>query len=179
MGENFIYPGLITILSIGVFPMLIQEPIWGILQGMNVHGRVGLIQLGAAIVAVSLLTLGLMLMEWGLIGAALCFTLPRFVVDGIVTPVYACRRLEVPVWSFYWPVYLKPMLCAAPFAFGLVAIKLNPNQSLGYDSLIAIPVSAASALLYWFFLIPSDWQRKFLRFVRVFVRAKHLPSSCN
>lgn len=159
MGPDYVYPGLMPIFAFCVYPMLVQESIWGILAGMNVHGRVAMAQLFGAIASAAVLGIGLGLFNWSLIGAAICFSFPRFVADGIVTPVLACRRLGVPLTGFYRDVYVKPCLCVSPMGIGLVSARFLGTASLNLAVASATIGSAITLILYGVYLIPAPLRR--------------------
>jgi O-antigen/teichoic acid export membrane protein len=119
MGEGYVLHGLVVILCAGTYATLVQEPVWSLLSGMNVHGRIALVKLGAAAGSALLLTTGLWFLHWGLLGAAVCFALPQMLVDGLVTPWYACHALGVSKRLFLWRVFVRPICCVMPFAMAL------------------------------------------------------------
>ena len=160
MGEKYVYPGLMPILSVGALAPLVQEPVWSILSGMNVHGRIALAKLAAAILSALLLAAGLGLMKWGLVGAAACFTLPQIFVDGLLTPYYACRRLGLSLSEYYWHTFLKPFLCLIPYAGGLCALRWLLQDAPGWAIVFAIAGSAGSAYFYWKLIVPRQVQLK-------------------
>jgi O-antigen/teichoic acid export membrane protein len=117
MGNSYVFYGLLPVLCVGTFATVVQEPVWSLLSGMNVHGRIALVKLGAAVLSASLLALGLWWLHWGLLGAAICFALPQLLVDGLYVPCYACHRTKLSKSIFFWRVYCKPLFCVMPFAF--------------------------------------------------------------
>ncbi len=159
MGEAYVLPGLVVILCAGTYATLVQEPVWSLLSGMNRHGRIALAKLGAAVGSTLLLTVGLWFLHWGLLGAALCLVLPQLLMDGLVTPWYACHVVGVSKRLFLWQVFARPMLCGASFGVAL---------AVGFEVLRSHPIWAAllfcggtliSSLLYLRWLIPMATRR--------------------
>lgn len=149
MGRGYMYPGLVPILAIGCFPSLVQEPVWGIISGMNCHGRLALWKLGGAVCSCLLLVLGLAVFHWHLLAAALAFALPQAAVDSIIAPVVACRLLDTPPFQYYKDTYFKPMLPTLLFA-GLV---LSARLAFGHSP-VACVISLILAVgvivcIYW------------------------------
>jgi O-antigen/teichoic acid export membrane protein len=160
MGGKYVYPGLVPVLAVGALAPLVQEPVWSILSGMNVHGRIALYKMGSSIASAILLTAGLGLMKWNLLGAAVCLTVPQVAVDGFVTPYYACRRLGVSLSQYYWVTFLKPFVCLIPYTLSLIAIPLLYSYSVWSIALILSGGTIPSAYLYWRYLIPPRIQRQ-------------------
>jgi O-antigen/teichoic acid export membrane protein len=146
MGSQYVYPGLITILAIGCFPSIIQEPITGILAGMNRHGRLALFKLAGSICCAIVLAIGLKFLHWQLWGAALAFAAPLFIVDSLVAPVLACRAVEVKLLHYLNNAYFKPLLGTVPIVLLLEIAKLtySSNRILaGGCAVVAIAVVLA------------------------------------
>jgi O-antigen/teichoic acid export membrane protein len=135
MGDTYVLHGLVAILCVGTYATLVQEPVWSLLSGMNLHGRVALAKLGAAVGSALLLTAGLWFLHWGLLGAAVCFALPQLLIDGLVTPWYACHLLGVSKRLFLWQVFLRPICCVLPFAITLgsaaILFTIRPLEAFG------------------------------------------------
>ncbi len=155
MGQAYVYPGLIAILAIGTYATLVQEPVWSLLSGMNRHGRIAIAKLIAACVSVALLAIGLWGFHWGLLGAALSFVLPPVIVDGLITPWYACRMLGVSKVSYLWGAFIRPLLCILPFAALLAAgSELVREHSLWALAMVTVG-TLLSGLFYLKWLIPA------------------------
>jgi O-antigen/teichoic acid export membrane protein len=172
MGSHYVSPGLAAVLAVGVYPVLVQEPVWGILSGLNMHGRVALAKMWAAVVSIVTLAIGLGWLHWGLMGAALCFTLPRIIVDGLVTPVFACRKLSVHPSTFYFLTFIKPALAVLPFAAGLLAARAVLPGAGSLALLLAGIGIAGTAFIYWKHLIPPGLRTSIVRRARRWVPNK-------
>jgi O-antigen/teichoic acid export membrane protein/peptidoglycan/xylan/chitin deacetylase (PgdA/CDA1 family) len=160
MGKGYVYAGLMPILAVGCLPTLVQEPIWSILSGMNRHGHIALGKLVAAVLSAALLWLGLAAAKWSLIEVALVFALPQMVIDGVVTPFLACRRLEISLVSYYRQVYLLPLFCVAPYLCCL----LLARRIMGAAPVAAVVLvgggGGAMLLLYWTLIVPEKVRGK-------------------
>ena len=169
MGPAYVFPGLSTVLALGSFPSWVQEPVWSILTGMNQHGKVALTRLMGAACSVALLAIGMGLFHWGLLGAALAFAVPQAVVDGVITPRMACRRVGVSLRQYYMQTFLKPGLCVLPYACCLWVARLTWQESVG----ISVAAGSLGAVLlagtYWRMILPAKLKRK--------VRARFFPAS--
>ena len=160
MGDKYVCEGLVTILALGAYASIVAEPVWSILSGMNLHGRVALARLAGSVCSAALLAVGLAWLKWNLIGAALCFILPKVVVDGLVTPVVACGRVGMSLRDYYWVTLLKPLLCAAPFICCLGLARITVREPLAIPVSIAALGVAALAGMYWAFIVPQELRRK-------------------
>ncbi len=155
MGPAYVYPGLMALLALGIFPAVVQEPVWSLLAGMNAHGRLALAKLGSAFASAALLFAGLAWFDAGLTGAAACLIIPHMLVDGVFTPMTACSRLEVSLATYYWSAFIRPLLAVLPFSIGAVASQyLNPASWL-WSMAALCGGSAISACLYWRYLLPG------------------------
>lgn len=163
MGDAYVYKGLMTVLVLGAFPTWVQEPIWGVVAGMNKHGRIAWAKLAGACCCAGFLWVGLAGFEWGLLGAAFCFAVPQVAVDGFVTPLIACRRLDVSLRSYYYRTFVKPLFYVGPFAGCLVLARvllpLAPWQALATATVGA----AVLALVYWTRVLPGPLRSKIVR----------------
>ena len=124
MGERYREEAVLAILAVGGFFSLTQRPLMGILSGLNLHGHVALFGLGASIVGIGLGVLNAYVLQWGLAGAALAVAIPLAFGSGIFIPVYACRKLQVPLKDYLRESFLAPVLCAVPFAVVLVVSRV-------------------------------------------------------
>jgi O-antigen/teichoic acid export membrane protein len=163
MGAKYVYPGLVPILAVGALAPLVQEPVWSILSGMNIHGRIALYKLGASIASAALLAAGLGLMRWNLLGAAICLTVPWLTVDGFVTPLYACRKVGIPLSEYYWRTFLQPALCLLPYTCALLAILLLERYTIWWPITAVAGGVIGSGYLYWRFLIPPQLRGQIAR----------------
>ncbi len=177
MGSAYVFPLLLPILSLGAFATLVQEPAWSLLSGMNIHGRIAIAKLVAGVLSALLLLVGLWIFHWGLLGAAICFTLPQLIVDGMITPWHACRLMQVSHRTFISHVYLKPSLCVLPLGvaaweagkFGLEEPIMAVTCYLG-----GVLISAGCYLLW---LIPkSVWPKLRMQFYTRILRRPHLEN---
>ena len=159
MGTAYVYPGLVTVMALASLPVWIMEPVWSILAGLNQHGRVGWGKVVGSLLSALALVAAFTLGKCGLLGAAIAFSIPQVIVNAVVSPVIACRRIGLPLGQFYWEAFGRPFVCGLPYALGLgFAVWLLPGH---------IPLAMGSALLgviitgltYWLFILPSSWKK--------------------
>jgi len=149
MGGLYVYRGLVPVLAIGCFPSMVQEPVWSILSGMNQHGRLALCKLAAAICSAVFLGIGLWLLHWHLLEAALAFAVPQFLVDSMVAPLIACRCMKTPAALYYGNTYLKPLMGTVPFVCCLEVAR-RTYQTMPVIYVLAVVLAAEIlAVIYW------------------------------
>lgn len=169
MGAAYVEDGLLAILCVGTYATLVQEPVWSLLAGMNIHGQVAFAKLGASAASTVLLGIGLWYFEWGLLGAAGCFALPQLLADGIITPWYACRVVGVSMRRFLWYVLGRPVLCVLPLGVTLVVasstLKADPAPAICLASLGFVVTSVC--YLKW--LIPARVRYQIVNRIRLMI----------
>jgi len=161
MGQAYVFPGLIMVLALGAIPGCVQEPIWSILTGLNRHGKVALARLVGALCSALLLAIGLAVFKWGLLGAALCFAVPQGVVDGLVTPIMACRRLKIRVRTFFAQTFGRPALAVLPWAVCLVVARGSLTEHPALAAAFVAFGGLSLAFVYWQWVLPEKWKRRF------------------
>jgi O-antigen/teichoic acid export membrane protein len=174
MGPEYVYPGLVTVMALASLPVWIMEPVWSILAGLNQHGRLGWGKVAGSLLSALSLVAAFTLGHTGLLGAAVAFSVPQLVVNAVVTPVIACRRIGLPLRQFYWEAFGRPFVCVLPYAWGLgFAVWLLPGhtpEAVGSALLGLI----ATSLTYWLYILPSSWRKK-IQMCRPFRSTIHHP----
>lgn len=163
MGKAYVHPGLLAVLALGSYPAWVQEPAWSTLMGLNRHGMLAWAKLGRALLSMALLAVGLGWLHWHLYGVACAMVLPLAFVEGIVTPVLGCRRMNLPVRDYYREAFLLPALCSLPFALCLMAARWVIADSPWLGAGLMAMGTALLSLVYWKVFIPPSWKAKFTR----------------
>lgn len=159
MGSFYVVPGLVAILALALFPGLPQEPVWSVLTGLNQHGTAATLRLAGAAASVVLLAAGLSLLKFHLIGAALCLAAPRLVVDALLTPMQACRRLGIPASAYYINVFVRPSLCATPYTACLLLARWLRDDSPWSAAASCVLAVGLLAAAYWQVILPPTVKR--------------------
>lgn len=178
MGDAYVLHGLLTILCVGTYATLVQEPIWSLLAGMNIHGRIALAKLGASLGSIALLTAGLWVFHWDLLGAAVCFALPQLLVDGIATPMYACRVVGVSKRLFIWQVIARPALCNLPFGASLVVSSSLRNTHPALEISLVSLGSIGTLACYLRWLITKQVRDQVVKRIRLWSTKITVRTSC-
>ena len=167
MGQRYEHGLILAILSVGCFLPIIQQSILSILVGMNLHGRVWIMNFLLTMVSFGIGILILEIVGWSLVGTAMIVAISSSCGIGILVPVYACYKLHVPIQRFLKQVFLLPIACGILFAFCLVTVRLL----FGNRPLLAVVAGALSGglilgPLYWRYVVPSEISVKILSFFR-------------
>ena len=169
MGEAYVLRGLVEIFCIGTYSALVQEPVWSLISGLNVHGRISLAKLGAAVGSVILLTMCFWVLHWGLLGAAVCFVLPQLLVDGLCTPWYACCVVGVSKRLFLWRVFVRPGLCVIPFGASLLVVSSIFSTHPALAIWLGSVGSVVTLVCYLKWLIPPSLRTAIMNRIRILV----------
>lgn len=161
MGPNYEYGILLTILCIGYFLVLVQEPAASILIGMNSHGSIGMLSLATTLGMFGVGVIGFnaygLTMEWAAAGIALFVGIGT----GVVVLASGCRKLNVSPERFVKRVLLGPFVCNVPFAICLIAIRTlltdRPLEALGVGCGATVLILGP---LYWKIVIPASVRKK-------------------
>jgi O-antigen/teichoic acid export membrane protein len=157
MGESYAVGGtlVLMVLALGYLASIVQTTVRGVLTGMDLHGRPGVANLLAAIAAVVLAVVALGPLNGGLIGVALAITVPLTIANGFYIPIYACRRLVLPIRVLLTETLPGPLLSVVPFVVVLVIAQRwfadQPLLSLLSGGLLG---GVVLAILYWRYVIP-------------------------
>lgn len=165
MGPDYAQGLLMVVMACGFAATVVQEPILSTLQGLNAHGRPGLMKIIGACVAVGVVLVALKYLHVGLVGAALAVVVPLTVVDGVFIPRYACKRMNVSFGEYLGRAIRGPILCAVPYAGWLAGARFlladRPLAALGVGTAGGM---AILSVLYWK-QVPASVRQGVLRFL--------------
>ncbi len=167
MGEAYADASLILLLTLGFTAEIVYQPLNSLLLGLNLHGRPGFFSVVAAVCAAAATWL---VLEFGggLSAVAIAIGIPWSVVNGVYLPYYTCRRLDIPLGSFFKAVWGTPTLCAIPFALALVggqfAFPDKPLSALVSGGTVGTVVLL---VLYWVWVIPEKSKREIKKKLRL------------
>jgi O-antigen/teichoic acid export membrane protein len=162
MGDQYAHGVLLMILAAGYCLPLAQSAVITILTGMNLHGRVSALNFIATVMmfVVGVLVIGTV--GWELTNAALLVAIPLTVGNGIIFPVYACRKLGIRFSQYVCHILVTPSLCGLGLAVCLAACR-----SLFEERPVVALVSGlivggiVTGILYWRFLLDKELRNKF------------------
>ena len=156
MGPRYQNRAVLAILALGFLPTIAHMPALSILAGMNAHGRPGIAYLAAAVLAVGLTVVALGPLDLALAGAAAAVAIPLALANGIYLPVYACRRVGLPLGRYARKALRGPLSCALPFSLCLFGARGllpdNPQAAAAWGCTLGFLVLAA---LYWVYVLPE------------------------
>ncbi len=156
MGPRYVAGNVMTILALGYILPVSQQPASLILAGMNLHGQIAVAMLGAAVggILMGIVTVGFL--EWGLEGAALSVAIPLMIGNGLFVQLYVCRRVGIPLMTYFRETFTVPLACMIPFSGSLLVcralLRESPLATVGVGSVVGALVLGS---LYWRYAIPT------------------------
>lgn len=150
MGPEFVVPGLAWVFAIMAAVHGDRGVTNQLLSGLNSHGRIALVCMGASLAV--LVTTLLLLEPLSPLGAGIVVACSTILGVSVPNFLLACRRLGIEYWRHIRVVYSKPLLCNAFLLAGLLGARHGfhtGEHTLGVLS--AAAGLAVLALLYWAF----------------------------
>ena len=148
MGEHYVHGSILTILAMGYFLPTAQNSIREILQGMNAHGKVGLIN---CCIAFGCFLAGFTLLQikgWTINNAAALLALSFSASLGITPAIYACHKLKVRYAHYLRHSIIPPLLCNGVF----IACMLAGRRIFSENMILAGIVGSIVGILLLIFL---------------------------
>lgn len=163
MGPNYEAGPLLAVLAAGYFLPVSQSPTLRILMGMNLHGRVALLNLLVIVVVYTTGVAVLAVWGWSLLGAGCLVAVSLTAGNGITIPVFACRKLGVPLREYVREVFTIPVSCGVVFALWLTAAHfMFPGRGVGEFLVGSLGGVVLLGTLYWYWLLPDSWRVRLL-----------------
>lgn len=168
MGAKYAETGAIvlTIFALGYLALIIQTSMRGVLIGLNLHGRPGIANFIASMIAVGLTVLALGPLDAGIVGVALAVSVPLTLANGIYVPIFAFRQLGLPVRQSLTDTMAGPALCGVPFALALAAPGLFTDDTVMRLLAGAVLGGTILLILYWRFVLPPSFKRRIVERIR-------------
>ncbi len=161
MGANYVYPGLMMLLSAGLFLSASQGAAIQALVGMNEHGRVAIFNVVLTVVILVVGTSIMQWFQWNLTKAAWLIVFAMVPPYGLIVPLYACRKLKIGIVEYFRRVFARPVLCSLPLLATLLAVRRYFEGHPFYTLVVggALGTLVISAIYWTFFLAPAQRER--------------------
>ncbi len=163
MGQNYARGDVLAILAIGYLLPVSQGPLMNILVGMNKHGRLARWSLLATTGSFAVVWVFCHFAGWSLTQAALLVTIPFSTGLGVVTLVYGCYVLKVPVLKYVSGSFVRPIVCNIPFIVLLWLSRTMFDSTIIGSFLVVASGMLVLLFLYWFFLCTDKVRKKITR----------------
>jgi O-antigen/teichoic acid export membrane protein len=150
MGPRYDPTWVLTLMAVGAMFPISQQPMFTILVGLNMHGRFAAARMVGSILGFAASLAALRWLHYDLLGLVAVGVSVANAIALFVT-IDTCRRLAIPVRSYFVRAYGGPLACAAPFAAGLIVI------GSVFDGRSALTLTL-SALFGAVLLIPLYWR---------------------
>lgn len=173
MGNEYANWPLVAIIASGSLIPISQSTVIRVLTGMNMHGRIAIINL---FVSLFIFGVGLAIvfsMGVTIIGIAIIMVLPLLFVNGVIVPIYACHKLTIKLSNYFMQVFIEPITYVLPFALCITGSRLLFQM---YGAIILIVGNATGVILlgvvYWRWLVPEVYKQKIVQRIAFRNRAR-------
>ena len=161
MGPDYESGVVLIVFAAGYLLPISQHSTMRILIGMNLHGRVASVALATAAVSFLVGAGVVHLLGWTLLNAAFLVAIPITLSEGVVVPVYACRKVGVPLLRFVRETLVVPVLCGIAFTVPLVSSRiLFPDAPLTAFLTGGCTGGFVLGALYWLTILPDRLREK-------------------
>ena len=165
MGPRYHQPLVLACMALGMMLPLSQQPMEMILIGLNLHGRFAAFSIIGAIISFAASVVALGWLNWNLLGLV---GIGLFVanVDACWVAINTCRRLSIPVRTYFADAYSGPIACCLPFAVSLGLLRLLPFERPQYH--LACACGLACLILgpvYWRRLMNAERRASLIKFI--------------
>ena len=164
MGSKYAYGKILTVLAIGFFLSTSQSAVMRILMGMNLHGRIGGISFLTNLILFALGAVIVSMTGWSLVKAALIIAIPISIGDGIMVPIYACRKFQIPLLEYIRHVFYAPFICSlvlsASFFLGRILFSKNIYTSLSFGIFTG---GLITGIFYWQYILTERIRIKIIK----------------
>ncbi|HET7809119.1 MAG TPA: lipopolysaccharide biosynthesis protein [Steroidobacteraceae bacterium] len=168
MGPNYLAPGLMATMAGGMFLASSQGPAAQVLTGMNRHGRIAIVNIVLVLLVLVSGTILFGEIGWTLHRAALLIIASLVPPYGVLLPIYACRRLQVPLSLYLRRIFLAPLLCGIPLAAVLWTLRVyfrgEPFLILASGGLVGGLLTCG---LYWNYVMTQNQRTQVLQLLRI------------
>ncbi|MGN6514338.1 MAG: oligosaccharide flippase family protein [Rhizomicrobium sp.] len=145
----------LSVLVVGMFFALLQMPSRDMLRAIYKH-QFDTMTNGIEVIANLILTVVLIL-RFGIVGAALGTVIPMLVIKAGVLPVYVCRTLDLNLFK-YWIAIGRPIVIAAIFSAAIAGV--FPVDEIHGLVVLAGGVATFTAVLVLMLLLGSPDEDK-------------------
>jgi O-antigen/teichoic acid export membrane protein len=163
MGPRYDQPLVLAVMALGMLLPISQQPMEMILIGLNLHGRFAAFSIGGAIVSFAASVIALHWLHWNLLGLV-GIGLVVANVDACWVAVNTCRRLRIPVRTYFVNAYAGPIACCVPFAVAVALLRLVPFERPHMRLLCACGLACVIlGPVYWRRVITAERRASLIR----------------
>jgi O-antigen/teichoic acid export membrane protein len=166
MGEGYDVWSLMVILALGYFLPISQSSANRILVGLNAHGKAAFFSLLVVILSYSVGVVVINQVGWSLQSAAVLVAVSITISNGVVSPVIACRRMNISASTYLHRVFSLPILCGIVYFATLLTCRIvfesTPNLAVLWGWLIGAIVILP---MYWRWIASEVFRKKIREFV--------------
>ncbi|XOV86652.1 MAG: polysaccharide deacetylase family protein [Pseudomonadota bacterium] len=158
MGDDYVERAIIVVLGLGYLLPLSQTAIIRVLTGINEHGRASVISVVGTLLAYGLTWI------WvrdsaSAVSYAILIVLPLTLVNGLIVPLYACRRIGLPISRYFLEGFFT-VLMTGGVATGLLWMVDEYLDTTGIWIFVNLVFYALfTSLLYWKFILTTSMRQ--------------------
>jgi O-antigen/teichoic acid export membrane protein len=150
MGAQYAQPSgtVMQILLLSVIFSSANVTSCGIVYGMEKHKPIALWAMveGAANLILSVI----LVRRIGIYGVAWGSAIPSVIIELLLWPVYICRLVEIPVWTYLWQAWIRSSLAVVPFGLACAtAERFWPARNLAIFFLQMAALLPLLPLMFW------------------------------
>jgi O-antigen/teichoic acid export membrane protein len=157
MGHEYADPSarVLTVLAITLIPVGGYQVMAAALFGISKHGRLVPVFLAECICNFVLSIIWVR--QYGVIGTAFGTLVPRLIVSLFIGPWFVHRTLDVPIRTFWFSVFVRPVAAAIPFAIASgIVDRVLPARNLAIFFAQVIALLPLMALGAWIALSADE-----------------------
>ena len=96
--------------------------------------------------------------NWGVLGAAIGWSLKTFLLNILIFPIAICRHLKIPGWDYFKTAYLLPILSIFPLLLiGKIMERFIPITNIYSCGFVTLGFFAMGGLgIFFMIIVPED-----------------------
>lgn len=171
MGEGYTGHNVLMILALGYFMLISQEPSLRILMGLNMHGRISIINMVLILALYGVGIASLSNAGMSLDDLAFILSIPMAIGYGLLIPAYTCFVLKVNPLKYFVSTFKLPLLIGIVICVFFYLLKIYIENDYLLIALAVVIGGPLVLLLYWMALIPDSYKRKVVQKIKnIFVK---------
>lgn len=164
MGAAYVEEYLVAILALGFLLPMSQSAIARVLIGIDEHGPAALL----SIVSLAILypVVWLLLKPTTTQDFALLAVIPLSLVNGVIVPIYACRRIGLSVFEYVSRAFTKVLAIGVPLSIVLASVAEIYSAGWMLSIFLGASYLLAVSILYYKFILPLAYQKQLVGILR-------------
>ena len=162
MGPDYADQVLIFILALGILLPVSQDCSLRLLIGLNQHGKISVYLLIVVLITFGAFYLYSLEHEFSLVMAAFALRVPLNLAYGFILPIYACKKINIPLLYYLTKTMLPPVLAVLPFSILLIIGRCFYAQGKFSLTVLCLLLAVATLIVSYSLVVLSRQQRNIL-----------------